>query len=104
MPDGLAGRTPLLTIVSPGGDRDRAAIDAFPFSIGRQAGNNLVLRDNRISRTHARLVRHGTHVLIEDCESKLGLFVNGDRVASGRTLVAGDVISFGSDDCYLLTF
>src|ERR1044072_2904796 len=100
MPDGLAGRTPFLTIVSPGGDHDRAELDTFPFSIGRQTGNNLVLRDNRISRTHARLLRHGTHILIEDCESKLGLFVNGDRVASGRTLVTGDVISFGSEDGY----
>ena len=44
MTDAPAGRVPYLTIVSPGGDRDRIDIANFPFLIGRQVGNQLVLR------------------------------------------------------------
>jgi len=108
MSDAQAGRTPFLTVISPGGDRDRVDIGSFPFLIGRQAGNQLVLRDSRISRVHARLVNRGAQIIIEDCGSTHGLFVNSERVEAERVLAAGDVIRFGSPeddyDGYQLTF
>jgi phosphoserine phosphatase RsbU/P len=98
MSDAPTGRTPYLTVVSPGGDQERADVSTFPFLIGRQAGNQLVLRDNRISRVHARLIQRGAQVLVEDCGSTHGLFVNGERITAEHTLAAGDKIAFGSTE------
>ena len=103
------GRAPYLKVASPTGDLDRTNITSFPFLIGRQAGNQLVLRDNRVSRIHARLVQRGTAIVVEDCGSTHGLFVNSERVVVECTLASGDIITFGSVDDgyeagYTLTF
>lgn len=98
-----ARRQAALDVVSPSGARSRVAIPASPFSLGRQAGNQLVLRDNRISRTQARIVAEGDGWTIEDLESRHGTFVNGQRT-SRRPLSNGDVIEFGFADSYRLTF
>jgi serine phosphatase RsbU (regulator of sigma subunit)/pSer/pThr/pTyr-binding forkhead associated (FHA) protein len=78
-------------------------IDPVPFSIGRHAENQLVLRDNRISRGHARISRDGEDYVIEDLNSRHGTWVNGSRV-SRRTLRNSDRIEFGFQDSYKLTF
>jgi serine phosphatase RsbU (regulator of sigma subunit) len=71
--------------------------------IGRQTDCNLVLRDSRISRTHARVVTDGRDYVVEDSESSHGLFVNGRRVGKQR-LYSGDRVEFGVPDCYRLLF
>jgi serine phosphatase RsbU (regulator of sigma subunit) len=92
-----------LVIVDPNGHRSRVAIDPLPFRIGRQPDNHLVLRDSRVSRTHARIVwEGGTHVL-EDCASRHGTFVNGQRVTR-QPLRNSDRIEFGAEDSYSLVF
>jgi serine phosphatase RsbU (regulator of sigma subunit) len=78
-------------------------IDTFPFLIGRQGDNHLVLRDNRISRTHARIVAdHGEH-FVEDMDSRHGVYVNGQRSKRSK-LHEGDRIDFGFPDSYRLVF
>ena len=54
--------------------------DPLPFLIGRQGENHLVLRDNRTSRSHARIVVESGGYAIEDLGSRHGVFVNGQRV------------------------
>ena len=48
-----------LVVLEPSGGRSRVALDPLPFSIGRQSGSHLVLRDARISRSHARILAEG---------------------------------------------
>ena len=61
-------------------------------NIGRRAGNDLVIEDQRVSRSHAQLrASRGIYVLF-DLDSTGGTFVNGQRVAQ-RKLVPQDVIS-----------
>ncbi len=79
----------------PSGGRSRHAIDQFPFEIGRQPNNQLVLRDNRISRRHARISLVDGHYLLEDSESRSGLFLNGQKLAAPAQLKPGDVIVRG---------
>jgi serine phosphatase RsbU (regulator of sigma subunit) len=77
----------------------------MPFLIGRQGENNLVLHDNRISRSHARVSLddvNGDYVL-EDLDSRHGVYVNGQRVKR-QVLKDGDRIDFGFPDSYRLTF
>ena len=102
-PLAAAGRAPALAVTNPSGNRSRMVIDPLPFLIGRQGENNLVLRDNRISRSHARISADNGEYVIEDLESRHGVFVNGQRVKRHK-LKDGDRIDFGFPDSYRLAF
>jgi serine phosphatase RsbU (regulator of sigma subunit) len=92
-----------LIVTDPGGHRTRVPIAPLPFLIGRQPQSNLILRDSRVSRTHARVVfEHGGYVL-EDTGSRHGIFVNGQRIER-QPLANSDRIDFGAQDSYQLLF
>ena len=97
------GARPALVVVNPSGNRSRLSIDTIPFLIGRQADNQLVLRDNRASRVHARVVEENGEYFIEDLDSRHGVFVNGERVKRHQ-LANSDRIDFGFQDSYKLIF
>jgi ABC-type multidrug transport system ATPase subunit len=64
------------------------------LTIGRDAGNALVLTDLLVSRRHAEL-RHGAAgIEIVDLGSANGTYVNGRRVSSAR-LSEGDAVGIG---------
>ncbi len=96
-------RPAALSVASPSGQRTRRELEPLPFTIGRQADNHLVLRDSRASRHHGRIVEEAGGYVIEDLESRHGIYVNGERVQR-QTLRNGDRISFGFQDSYELTF
>jgi len=93
----------VLLVLAPSGQRSRVALDSMPFSIGRQSGNSLVLRDNRTSRNHCRIVFENGSYAIEDLNSRHGTFVNGKQI-SRHVLHNSDRIEFGVRDSYQLTF
>lgn len=93
-----------LLVMDPSGNRTRVAITNVPFGIGRQAGNELVLRDNRASRHHARIIQTGAEFFIEDLQSRHGVLVNGERISEPRCLASGDTIEFGVQDSYKIVF
>lgn len=92
-----------LLILNPSGQRSRMPLEPIPFTIGRHADNSLVLRDNRASRNHARIVGENGSYVVEDLNSRHGTWVNGERVAR-RTLRNSDRIDFGVRESYQLTF
>jgi hypothetical protein len=67
-------------------------LDQDVLSLGREAGNDLVIEDPQISRRHARLTRQGNSYLLEDLGSTNGTFVNGSRVSTPVLLANGDLI------------
>lgn len=87
--------------MNPSGNPSRVALDTFPFSIGRQSDNQLILRDSRVSRRHAQIVNTPSGLFIEDLESLHGIRHNGTKVAKAK-LNAGDTIDFGLEDGYRL--
>jgi sigma-B regulation protein RsbU (phosphoserine phosphatase) len=92
-----------LLILNPSGQRSRVALEPVPFVLGRHADNNLVLRDNRVSRTHARIFAEGGNYVIEDLSSRHGTWVNG--VQTGRHVLRNsDRIDFGVRESYQITF
>ena len=93
----------VLYVLEPSGQRHRVALEALPFSIGRQAGNSLVLRDNRTSRNHCQIVFENNSYAIEDLNSRHGTWVNGVQIAR-HVLRNSDRIEFGVRDSYQLTF
>ncbi|HEX8984794.1 MAG TPA: SpoIIE family protein phosphatase [Bryobacteraceae bacterium] len=93
----------ILLVRSPTGVENQLRIDPLPFRIGRQSDNDLVLRDNRASRYHARIVAEQGSYAVQDLKSSYGVFLNGKRVEHA-VLHPGDRIEFGAPDSYRLTF
>ena len=92
-----------LVVVDPSGHRKRVPVDPIPFLIGRQPGNHLILRDSRVSRTHARIVVENGGYVLEDTGSRHGTFVNGKRVKR-KALENTDRVEFGAQDSFQLLF
>ena len=78
--------------------RGDATGQTFPlgrsFTIGREAGNDLVLNDMTVSRRHCAITGEGNRFAIQDEGSANGTFVNGERITS-RVLTPGDDIQVG---------
>lgn len=51
-----------------------------PFTVGRDPGNDIVLRDPKVSRHHAEIVFERGFFVVHDLASANGTFVNGRRV------------------------
>jgi serine phosphatase RsbU (regulator of sigma subunit) len=92
-----------LLVLNPSGQRSRVPLDTLPFLVGRHTDNHLVLRDNRVSRNHARIFAEGGQYVIEDLNSRHGTWVNGQQVAR-HVLRNSDNIGFGVRESYQITF
>lgn len=104
MPEPSANLGPAdLTVIDPAGHRTVVDLRPLPFRIGRQADNQLVIRDSRTSRVHAQIFLEDHQYILEDLASRHGLFVNGKRVTRHR-LCSADRIEFGVPDSFQLVF
>ncbi len=65
--------------------------------IGRRAGCDIHLDDNRVSRTHALLMTYFGRPAIVDLLTGNGTFVNGESVAF-RKLHSGDLLKIGESE------
>jgi pSer/pThr/pTyr-binding forkhead associated (FHA) protein len=64
--------------------------------VGRSRVCSLRLADDLVSRVHARLISVADGIRIEDCGSRHGTLVNGQRLTASRLLGSGDVIGIGN--------
>ena len=92
-----------LVVVDPNGHRTRVRLEPLPFRIGRQPESDLILRDSRASRSHARILVETGQYIVEDCGSRHGTYVNGKRVTR-EVLHNSDRIELGAQDSYQLIF
>jgi len=51
-----------------------------PFTVGRDPGNDIILRDPKVSRHHAEVVFERGFFVLHDLASANGTYVNGKRV------------------------
>lgn len=70
---------------------------AGPVIIGRSPDADLVIADDFVSSTHAKIVPAGDGYLLEDLGSTNGTIVNGQPAKRPLPLVAGDVIELGQN-------
>jgi len=64
------------------------------ITIGRKEGNTIRLTERNVSRTHARFLKKGEEIHVEDV-SRYGTRVNGERITESRRVGAGDLIQIG---------
>jgi len=78
----------------------RLGVKTPVVNIGRADYNDLVLPDESVSTTHAKLQRReGVWVLV-DLDSTNGTFIDGDQIKGEAPLVPGATVRFG--DVYLV--
>jgi len=96
-------RAPKATVrVREGDERRELSLGPEPLAIGRDAQNDLVVDDRRVSRKHAEIrLRLGRYTLY-DLQSTNGTFVNGRRVAE-VVLSNGDRINVGGVELLFTT-
>jgi hypothetical protein len=96
------GRDTLTGLMAGGSQPAPARVLAFPsggqsrFTIGRDAGCDMVLPDPTISRWHAGLRREATGWMLDDLGSTNGTRLNGWRVRERVPVRDGDLVSFGA--------
>jgi sigma-B regulation protein RsbU (phosphoserine phosphatase) len=90
-------------VIEPSGVHREVPLSASPFRIGRQAGNELTVRDSRISRQQAQILSVNGSWVLEDMGSRHGTFVNGEKVLR-HELQPKDKIDFGMADSYRIVF
>ncbi|MDD4768106.1 MAG: DUF3662 and FHA domain-containing protein [Desulfotomaculaceae bacterium] len=85
--------------VESGPERDKTfTLNKVSMVIGRRDDCDIVLSDDSISRSHARLDLHQSVYTIHDLGSTNGIKVNGDKITA-RVLKSGDVITLGATVC-----
>jgi len=94
-----------LRLIEPNGAERSVPIQPTPFTIGRQNGTELTLRDVRISRLQAKIDIADGKYMLEDLQSRHGTFVNGQKITRHQ-LRPRDTIEFGENlpDSFRLVF
>lgn len=87
-------------LFSAGGSAGRVVrIEDDTVTVGRRAGNSIVLDDPRVSRVHARLRRELGSLIVTDLGSSAGTTVNGKKIAGPHVVNHGDQVAFGPVVC-----
>jgi pSer/pThr/pTyr-binding forkhead associated (FHA) protein len=67
------------------------------LTIGREAGCDVVVPSNEVSRRHAELAPSGEGYVVSDLSTN-GVFVNGARIQSAQILGRGDIVRIGNEE------
>ncbi|MDZ7289377.1 MAG: FHA domain-containing protein [candidate division KSB1 bacterium] len=67
----------------------------FAFTIGSEAGNDVVVPDKLVSMTHSQIERKGDQYFVRDLKSAFGTYVNGTKIDSATELRDGDILQIG---------
>jgi serine/threonine protein kinase len=92
-------------VVTAGPDKGRVIpITSNPvLRVGRSKKTPTQFTDPRISRFHCQIERRGGQILLTDCDSASGTFVNGERLTGPHELRPGDVIGIGDSQLLVQT-
>ncbi|MGB7347985.1 MAG: FHA domain-containing protein [Pirellulaceae bacterium] len=70
------------------------------ISVGRATSNDIVVNHQQVSRKHlfVRFQQDEDRVVVEDCNSANGVFINGERVTEPTAIAASDTLTIGDID------
>jgi len=84
-----------IIITEKGGEQRRMKFDKPEVTIGRVAGNDIVLPKGNVSKRHARIVLKDGKFIIVDLKSTNGTYVNGRKITSPLVIKETDKIYIG---------
>ncbi len=64
-------------------------------TVGRSRQATIVADHEKVSRLHAKIVRHGDRVTVRDLDSRNGTLVNGQKITKETEVRSGDAIAVG---------
>jgi pSer/pThr/pTyr-binding forkhead associated (FHA) protein len=73
------------------------SVGSRPLSLGRDAGSDVVVAGNDVSRQHAEIRNEADGYILLDL-SVNGTYVNGERIGKTHVLARADVIRIGNDE------
>lgn len=91
----LAAGNALLVVNRGPGDSSRFLIDSDITNVGRHPESDIFLDDITVSRHHAKFVRSGGKLYLEDLGSLNGTYVNRTLLDGRTVLREGDEIQIG---------
>lgn len=89
-------RATFYLVIREGTEAEQVVVwDTVDITVGRRDHCDLVIEDSDVSREHARFHRRGDDCVVEDLDTGLGTWVNGERT-SRHELQHGDVVRVGT--------
>ncbi|MFQ5510285.1 MAG: FHA domain-containing protein [Candidatus Krumholzibacteriia bacterium] len=88
---------PVLIITKGPGAGKKLPLVPMTMTIGREHDNNIELKDEEVSRYHARISYESGEYVIKDLDSSSGTWVNEERIAEAA-LNQGDRIQVGATE------
>jgi pilus assembly protein CpaF len=85
----------VFVVVTERGVARRLELHKDEITIGRVAGNDVVLPTDSVSEFHARVVRKDGQLVILDLKSDGGTFVNGRKLTGPVVLESSDQVYIG---------
>ena len=85
----------LITLAEKGGDAQELFFDKEEVTIGRLAGNDIVLNKGNVSKYHTKIVLKDGKYIVVDLKSTNGTFVNGKKIAGPLVVRPSDKIYVG---------
>ncbi len=86
----------LITLVEKGGaNQQQLTFKKAEVTIGRLAGNDIVLGKGNVSKYHSRIVLKDGKFIIVDMKSTNGTYVNGKKIAAPQVVRPSDKIYIG---------
>ncbi|MGN6544118.1 MAG: SpoIIE family protein phosphatase [Aureliella sp.] len=81
-----------LTAINGTAQGTRYELDQAVVILGRHPECDVILDAGAVSRQHARIVRRGDDLQLEDLKSRNGTFLNGHLISGATTLADGDLV------------
>lgn len=85
----------LITLAEKGGDARELLFEKEEVTIGRLAGNDIVLNKGNVSKYHSKIVLKDGKYIVVDLKSTNGTFVNGKKIAGPLVVRPTDKIYVG---------
>src|SRR5262245_50854501 len=85
----------IVVVIEKGENPRRFDFDKAEITIGRSEGNDLMLHQGNVSRTHARIVLKEGKAILIDLGSTTGTFVNDRKISLPQAIQSGDKIAIG---------
>jgi pilus assembly protein CpaF len=85
----------LITLAEKSGGSEQLHFDKNEVTIGRLAGNDIVLGKGNVSKYHSRIVLKDGKFILVDMKSTNGTYVNGKKIAAPQVIRPQDKIYIG---------